>query len=153
MLKELEPQIQLQEVQVKKEYGASSLLLNADPNLLRIVIQNLLTNAVKYTPARGTVSLVVKKQAGDVYISVADTGIGIPKSQQGKIYQKLFRADNAKEKITDGNGLGLYMVKSIVTTHGGRISFESTENVGTTFTVTLPGTGMLRIEGSKTLDL
>ena len=79
----------------------------------------------------------------NIEIKVSDNGYGIPKKQHGKIFTKLFRADNVRDKDTDGTGLGLYIVKSIVEKSGGKIWFESPkENRGTTFFVTLPMKGM-----------
>jgi two-component system sensor histidine kinase VicK len=86
-----------------------------------------------------------------VMISVADTGYGIPKSQEGKIFSKLFRADNVREKETDGTGLGLYLVKSIVEASGGAVWFVSEENKGTTFYIIIPLSGMRAKEGQKAL--
>ena len=83
--------------------------------------------------------------------TVADTGYGIPKPQQDKIFTKLFRADNIREKDAEGTGLGLYIVKSIIDHSGGMIWFESTENKGTSFYVTIPLEGMKKKEGTKAL--
>ncbi|MBX2866774.1 cell wall metabolism sensor histidine kinase WalK [Candidatus Kaiserbacteria bacterium] len=124
----------------------------ADPKLLGIVFQNLLSNAIKYTPEGGTVSCRVTKDTENVHIAVSDTGYGIPKEQQDKIFSKLFRADNVKAQDTTGTGLGLYIVKAIVEQSGGSISFESAEGKGTTFTVTLPQKGMTPKEGSRPLE-
>ena len=71
-------------------------------------------------------------------ISVQDSGIGIPKSQKGRLFSKFFRADNATKVQTDGTGLGLFMVKNVIDRHGGKIIVESEEGKGTTFIVTLP---------------
>lgn len=114
-------------------------LIKTDPKQLRMVIQNLVSNAVKYTPEGGKVVLSIS--LGDskhVLLKIADTGYGIPKNQQDKIFTKLFRADNVLGKDTEGTGLGLYIAKSIVEQSGGRIWFESDENKGTTFFVVLP---------------
>jgi len=114
-------------------------LIQADPKLLRMVIQNLLSNAIKYTPEGGKVAtslyLDTKK---NVIFKISDTGYGIPKNQQNKIFTKLFRADNVVGKDTEGTGLGLYIAKSIVEQAGGRLYFESVENEGTTFYASLP---------------
>ncbi len=77
--------------------------------------------------------------------------MGIPKSQQSRMFSKLFRADNVKATDVEGTGLGLYIVKSILDHSGGKISFTSAENKGTTFKVTLPLTGMLKKSGTKKL--
>lgn len=124
----------------------------ADKKLLRMVFQNLLSNAIKYTPKGGKVTLDVRKVKENIAITVTDTGYGIPKSQQKEIFTKLFRADNIRQMDTEGTGLGLYLIKAIVDHSGGMIWFESEENKGTTFHVTLPLSGMVKKTGSKTLS-
>lgn len=114
-------------------------LIQADPKILRMVIQNLLSNAIKYTPEGGKVEASIDLVKGNgIIFKVSDTGYGIPTDQQNKIFTKLFRADNVVGKDTEGTGLGLYIAKSIVEQSGGKIWFESSENKGTTFYVTLP---------------
>ena len=152
VLKELLSQIEDKKMNLQREYDKSLPLINADPKLIRIVFQNLLSNAVKYTPERKQITLKIIKQGPNVLISVSDTGYGIPKNQQSKIFQKLFRADNVREKDTDGTGLGLYIVKAIVEKSGGKIWFESEENKGTTFYVTIPLKGMTKKKGIKGLS-
>jgi PAS domain S-box-containing protein len=162
VLSELKPKIKEKGHTIIKRFDESIPVINADPKLLRIVFQNLLSNAIKYTPQNGKVSLeitYIKKNGtkdarvmdNSILIKVADTGFGIPKSQQDKIFTKLFRADNVKQKETEGTGLGLYIVKSIVEHSGGRVWFESVENKGTTFYVTLPESGMKKKEGTRKL--
>jgi len=102
------------------------------------VLQNLISNAVKYTPKEGSVKVSVDFKENKVTISVSDTGIGIPKDEQDKIFKKFFRASNAALKETEGSGLGLSVVKSYIEEAGGRIWFESRERKGTTFFVELP---------------
>lgn len=122
----------------------------ADPKLLRMIVQNLLSNAIKYTP-KGSVTLTLRRAASKdiqaakrrqdkpyLYMSVADTGYGIPVSQQDKVFEKLFRADNVRVLDVEGTGLGLYIVKEVVEQLGGRVWFDSVEGKGTTFTVVLP---------------
>ena len=126
--------------------------MKADPSYVRIIFQNLLTNAVKYTPKKGVIIITIDKKATDILISVKDTGYGIPEKSKEKIFTKLYRADNVVTKDTDGTGLGLYITKSIIeqAAHG-KIWFESEENKGTTFFVSLPLTGMIKREGVKGL--
>ena len=142
VIAEQQPQIDARKLQFSFFCAKNVSLMQADPKLLRMVMQNILSNAVKYTPVGGkidfTITLADKK---NILLKISDTGYGIPKNQQEKIFTKLFRADNVRDKDTDGTGLGLYIVKSIVENSGGKIWFKSTggtENPGTTFYVTLP---------------
>ncbi len=151
VVQEQEPDIFKRKQSVVESYQPETMVMPVDPKLMRIIFQNLLSNAIKYTPERGSIQLTIAQQAGSVKITVADTGYGIPVSQQNNIFQKLFRADNVKAKDTVGTGLGLYLAKSIVEHSGGTISFTSVENQGTTFTITLPLAGMSKKTGSKWL--
>jgi PAS domain S-box-containing protein len=126
--------------------------INLDQKLMRIIFQNLISNAVKYTPKKGKIGINIKKQNDDILIVVSDTGYGIPKYQQSKIFTKMFRADNIISKDTTGTGLGLYIVKSIVDKSGGKIWFESEENKGSIFYVSFPMSGMKSKFGKKSLS-
>jgi two-component system sensor histidine kinase VicK len=95
--------------------------------------------------------LTIQKKGTLIELSVSDTGFGIPVLQQEKIFTKLFRADNANKSDTGGSGLGLYIVKSIVTEAGGDIRFESEEGKGTTFYITFPQDGMRSRRGNVRL--
>ena len=134
------------------QYDDDLPTMMVDSKLMTIVFQNLLSNAVKYTPEGGEITLTVKKDEGTMQITVSDTGMGIPKSQQEKIFSKLFRADNVRAKDTEGTGLGLYIVKAILDEAGGSVKLESEENKGTTFYVTMPLSGMIQKEGSRELN-
>ena len=138
VLEELSPQITQKRTDVSKHYGDGFAALRSDPKLLRIVIQNLLSNAVKYTRESGEVDVTLARESGKHAIIVRDNGYGIPPEQQAMIFTKLFRADNVRKESVDGNGLGLYLTKSIVEMLGGSISFVSELDRGTTFTVLLP---------------
>ncbi|MDD5693626.1 MAG: CHASE4 domain-containing protein [Patescibacteria group bacterium] len=151
VIEELEPLIKERQVYVVEDYEEMPQIM-LDPKLTRIIFQNLLTNAVKYTGGRGKVTVTIKKDNEYVTISVADTGFGIPPDQQEKVFTKLFRADNIKALDAEGSGLGLYIVKSIVEESNGKIWFESEENKGTTFYVSLPTNGMKGRAGSKPLE-
>lgn len=121
-------------------------MVNLDPELFSEIIRNLLDNASKYTLDGGMISLTLRynpRSEAEAYIvEVSDNGIGIPLRQQKELFSKMFRADNARKIEPEGNGLGLYVVKTIVTESGGKISFASQEDVGTTFIVSFPKTGM-----------
>ena len=150
-LQDLAMKIKEKKQNIEKEIDANIGLLNLDPKLTAILFQNLLSNAVKYTSEGGIIKLIVKKAASDIRITVRDTGMGIPKAQQPQIFSKLFRADNARVADPDGTGLGLYVVKAIVEESGGKIWFETEENKGTSFYITVPLTGMKKREGIKGL--
>ena len=104
------------------------------------IVNNLLSNAAKYTP-RGshiTISVTPAELAGFLQLTVADDGIGIPPADQGKLFNRFFRAGNVATIETSGAGLGLYITRSLVELHGGRIWFKSELNHGSTFYVTFP---------------
>ena len=122
-----EPEIKLQKISV-------------DPKLINQVIHNLLINAISYSAKKekSEIDVEVEENSTDYIISIKDNGIGIPKKDQSRIFQKFFRADNAKLIEADGNGLNLYISKVIIEAHDGKIWFKSAENKGTTFYVSLP---------------
>ncbi|MES2023091.1 MAG: ATP-binding protein [Patescibacteria group bacterium] len=150
VLGELKPDITKKNMQVVKNYTKDLEKMNADPGLLRVVLQNLISNAIKYTPEKGTITIAIE-EGKEFSIKVSDTGYGIPEADSGKIFSQLFRAENIKGKDVEGTGLGLYMVKTIVEQVGGAISFHSEENKGTTFRVTFPKIGMKAKKGATTL--
>lgn len=167
VLKELKVQIDKKQIIIEENYDHNLPVLKVDPKLTRIVFQNLMSNAVKYTPDEGKVSVSIcidctEKPAKNVKITVKDNGYGIPVDQQDKIFTKLFRADNVKKMESEGTGLGVYIAKQIIDHAGGHIWFKSPnsakatlgkeENKGTTFFVTIPLTGMVRKGGSKELN-
>jgi len=119
-----------------------------DGDLLRHVYINLLTNAVRYTGDDGKITLRVFVRAGDLVSEISDNGIGIPFEERGRVFEKFFRASNATKKETDGNGLGLYLAKSIVESSGGKIGFTTEDNRGTSFWFILPLTGIQKKSGS-----
>jgi PAS domain S-box-containing protein len=152
VIKQIDQKIKEKGIKFTKKYDPNISKINIDPNLTEIIFQNLLTNAVKYTQNKGSVSLSIEKKNNDTLITVKDNGYGIPKAVHDKIFGKLYRADNIRVKETDGNGLGLYILKSIVEQSGGKIWFESEENKGTTFYVTILLSGMNKKGGTKGLD-
>ena len=152
IIKEMEPNIFKRKQAFHENYASDIPKISVDPKLMRIVFQNLLSNAIKYTPEKGTITLGIQKDEKNILISLSDTGYGIPKIQQNKMFTKFFRADNIKGKEPEGTGLGLYLLKSIVVNSGGTLRFESEENKGTTFYVTLPLSGMQKKDGTKQLN-
>ncbi|MBI5306217.1 PAS domain-containing protein [Candidatus Wolfebacteria bacterium] len=102
------------------------------------VVANLLSNAIRYTKEKGNIRIKIERRDKEIAYSVQDDGIGIPENQKNRIFEKFFRAENAKEKVADGNGLGLVLAKNLVELWGGKIWFESEENKGTKFYFTIP---------------
>jgi PAS domain S-box-containing protein len=111
----------------------------ADPQLLRQVVLNLASNAIKYSPSGGDISVSLTRERGVVRWQIQDTGIGIPKESQRHLFEKFYRADNVASLETDGTGLGLYLVRLIVEQIGGHVGCESEEGHGATFYFTVPG--------------
>ncbi len=124
------------DLQVHTEPGPTLL---GDVGRLGQLVDNLLANAVKFTPAGGRASIAARPVADGWVLEVSDTGIGIPAEEQGNLFQRFFRASNARQRSTAGSGLGLAIVRRVAELHRGDVSFESVEGVGTIFTVTLRG--------------
>jgi heavy metal sensor kinase len=115
-----------------------AIALNGDQELIKRMILNLLDNAVKYTPAGGEISLALARENGNAEIVVRDTGMGIPETDQSRVFDRFFRVDKARARAMGGAGLGLSIAQWIVEAHGGEISVASTPGQGSTFTVVLP---------------
>lgn len=108
-------------------------LLNIDETKMRQVVMNFADNAIYYTPGGGKIDIEVREDTNNIYFTVKDNGIGIPKDEQAKLFGKFFRATNAKSVRPDGTGLGLFMAKKVVSAQGGSIIFESEVGKGSTF--------------------
>ena len=109
-----------------------------DFSKIQLAFHNLINNAIKYTKAGGTVKVSLEKTEDNITVQVQDTGIGIPEGQIDKMFSKFFRAENVMRLQVGGSGLGLFIVKDVVTRHGGTITVKSVENKGTTFTLQMP---------------
>jgi two-component system sensor histidine kinase VicK len=138
VLKELAIEIKNKELNVVTHSNQQMLPAYIDPNGLHIILQNLVSNAVKYSFKGKTVTIELQQQSQNALICVRDQGCGIPADQQRKIFTKLFRASNAAKIATDGTGLGLYVTKALIERAGGKIWFESQEGSGSTFYAIIP---------------
>ncbi len=114
------------------------LMIEGDELRLEQVLQNLLSNAIKYSPAGGPITARVEQQGGTVCVAVADQGLGIPQDAIPQLFQRFYRAANVDAGSIKGLGIGLYVVKEIVTLHGGAVRVDSVEGIGSTFTISLP---------------
>ncbi|MEK9154839.1 MAG: ATP-binding protein [Patescibacteria group bacterium] len=147
IIKELTPLFKEKKLKASLDFKGSVLETNFDASLLRQVLINLISNAVRYTNESGKIEIGLDKNSKEVVCFVKDDGIGIPENQKDKVFGKFFRADNAITKIQNGTGLGLSLVKALVETWKGRVWFESPatwlikgrqEKKGTIFYFTIP---------------
>lgn len=116
----------------------SSLEVWIDQNKIDSILQNLLSNALKYTPKGGSVTIEAGHNKSRWTLIIKDTGIGIPKEDQKKLFKFLFRGKNATNQLITGSGVGMLLTYRLIKNHEGKISFTSTENVGTTFQLSFP---------------
>ena len=135
---ELSPLTLEKEQSISIETAPDLLPVYGDAQLLRQALLNLLSNAVKYTPAGGSIQIQMGRDGDRALWSVKDNGIGIPKADMAKLFEKFYRAGNVLAVETEGTGLGLYLVRLIVERFGGKVWCESTEGVGSKFLVALP---------------
>lgn len=137
-----ELKIKANEKQIKFIFDqiSETLKIKADIDKIREVLQNLISNALKFTPEKGTVKISFRKTRGTIETSISDTGMGISKNDLPKLFQKFSRLGGSLSKMaeTPGTGLGLYIAKQIVSLHGGKILVKSKEREGSTFTFSLP---------------
>jgi len=135
-LESIRPAAEKKRVALRLDISDGLPQLWADRSRLAQVVDNLLSNAVKFTPEGGDVFLTVAASGDAARLEVTDTGVGIPEDDANRLFERFFRASTAQD--IQGTGLGLSIAKTIVEAHGGTISFQSSEGVGTTFTVDLP---------------
>jgi signal transduction histidine kinase len=120
------------------EEGKKIPITCGDSNRIKMVVENLIDNSIKYTPLRGRVEIKLTKKDGSIQFSVKDNGVGIPEEQQSRVFEKFFRSNNSVRYQTEGTGLGLYIAKSIIEQSGGKMWFNSVEGLGTIFLFSLP---------------
>jgi signal transduction histidine kinase len=115
-----------------------SVTAEIDPQYFHMAIDNLVSNAVKYTPEKGSITISAEKTDTEVLVSVKDNGIGIDVERQKIIFDKFTRVENEMAADVSGSGIGLYLTEQIVNLHGGHIEVQSSPGKGSTFTVHLP---------------
>jgi signal transduction histidine kinase len=136
-LKEVEETALRRKIKITTKF-AKDAMVQADEAKLSEVIENLLSNAIKYNKDKGLIEVLTMKEGKNIISKVSDTGVGIPKNQQDKVFAKFFRAQQKGTEEVSGTGLGLFVVKMLVEKMNGTISFISQEGKGTTFIFTLP---------------
>lgn len=132
------PQAAAKQINIDIQLQPDLADVTGDINLLDRAMLNLLSNAVKFTPPNGVITIAAKTESGNLEISVADTGMGIPEEEIGQMFTKFYRTSQAKEGFIQGTGLGLSIAKAIIEAHSGTIEVESTLGKGTKFTFTIP---------------
>lgn len=125
-------------LELKFNNPASPLKASFDESMIKLVVENLIDNAIRYTKKDGKIEIWLKKEGKNLIFKIEDQGVGIPLRDQKYIYQKFFRSSNALKEQTKGSGLGLYIAKLIITKSSGKIWFESEEKKGTTFYFSIP---------------
>ena len=138
VITDLATRLRDKDIELVKKVDAKLAPVVIDRAWMRLILQDLLSNAIKYSHPKQQVEISIQQQPEHILIQVTDNGFGIPAAQQGKIFTKFFRADNAQKQGSDGSGLGMYITKAMVERAGGTIWFESHENQGTSFYVKLP---------------
>lgn len=129
---------QARSVTIAYETRPNDVFVQADTEKLYLAIENVIENAVKYSPPGKKVSIGLKKETSEATVAVTDEGIGIPEAERHAIFDKFFRAQNARQVDASGTGLGLFIVKRIIEDHGGHVRFDTQEGKGTTFFMELP---------------
>lgn len=127
-----------QEIFIIFDTDEEEIITACDPDMLERIVMNLLSNAIKFTPQNGQISVIVHKCIDEVFISVIDTGWGIPKEKIPSILERFYQLDTGLSKNKEGSGIGLSLVKALVESHNGRLTVESEIGVGSNFTVVLP---------------
>jgi signal transduction histidine kinase len=136
-LEQIESAAEIKEMELSAEI-ADDVWVRGDEEQLGMLVQNLLENAIRYTPASGTVRLDVHRNGDKATVTVTDTGVGIPREAHSRVFERFFRVDRARSRDRGGTGLGLAIVKHVAELHGGGVELESEIGAGSTFSVHLP---------------
>lgn len=147
MVETLEPELKKKNIDLDySSYLNHQLFIMVDLRRIKQVVENLLENAINYTPKNGKIGIVLTNDKNNFKFRIFDTGVGITKKEQPKIFSKFFRATNARKLQSTGTGLGLYLCKNFIEGHQGKIWFESEEGKGTTFSFNIPLKAKVEIE-------
>lgn len=123
---------------IKREFTKRAIWVDIDTDRMIQVLDNILNNAMKYSPAGGNITCRLLETHKNVVLSISDEGLGIPKQQLGKVFDRFYRVDKARSREMGGSGLGLAISKEAIKAHGGNIWVESEEGKGSTFFISLP---------------
>ncbi|TSO25597.1 cell wall metabolism sensor histidine kinase WalK [Lactobacillus sp. LL6] len=123
---------------IKRELGKQAIWVEIDTDKMMQVIDNIMNNAIKYSPDGGVITVRLNESQGRVILSISDQGLGIPRKDLGKIFDRFYRVDKARSRAQGGTGLGLAIAKEIIEAHHGRIWADSSEGRGSTFYISLP---------------
>ena len=129
---------QVKNYSIKREFTQRDLWVEVDPDKFIQVIDNIMNNAIKYSPDGGVITCRLVETHEHVLLSITDQGLGIPKKDVGRIFNRFFRVDKARSRAQGGTGLGLAISREVIEMHNGRIWVESVEGKGSTFYITLP---------------
>jgi signal transduction histidine kinase len=127
-------------ISLRTEFEADLPKITGSEEQLELLVRNLIDNGIKYTPKGGDILLSTKGSGEFVALIIKDTGIGIPQSDQKRIFERFYRVDKNRSRETGGTGLGLSIVKHVVENHNGQVKVESTVGLGSKFTILLPAT-------------
>jgi signal transduction histidine kinase len=138
VLDDIQPVVRKSEHRLEATGLGTEQAVMGDAQMLRQVLQNLVSNAIKYTPQGGHIHVDISNDGAEVRCAVTDTGIGVPEEARSRLFEKFFRAENVSKVETEGTGLGLYIVRLIVERAHGRIWFEPADSGGSRFLIALP---------------
>ncbi len=140
---------QRQKLGFKLDFKTDLGFIRGDRARIEQVLMNFVSNAIKYTPAGGKIKVSAGKMDDIVWVSVADNGIGIPKNDIGRVFDRFYRVDKARSRESGGTGLGLSIASEIINRHDGKVEIQSAQGKGTTITMTLPVKGIENSKGSQ----
>ena len=149
----IEPEFKEKGIQLSRNISPGISPINADQLRFSQVVCNLLSNAFKYSPTGSEVTVAARQEGNTVRIDVSDTGIGISRDDQAKLFTKFFRAGNSSTRSASGTGLGLFITKHLIEAHGGQIWVDSEENKGSTFSCIWPGADVGALEQDSATQL